>query len=154
MPNKKNGETEVSLEALLKHVKNSKGNVALIARRTGCGRTTIYDYIKRWPEVGVAIEAERETKTDNAESQLQKLIDTPIKDYDRHHVTALIFYLKTQGRKRGYGNQVDVNINDALARKVEQLVEKLDAAGLDAGTAFDQMIQQLAEADAERSRTG
>ena len=77
-----------------------KGNIAAIARHFGVSRGTIYNRIKDSATLAVAVEDARETMLDNAESMLYKHIAD-------NNLTALIFYLKTQGRERGYVEKLE-----------------------------------------------
>ncbi len=83
------------IEALSK----SKGMVSVAARQIGCARSTIYDYIDRYPEIKAALEDERELMTDVAELSLFRQVQAG-------EGWAVQFYLRTQGRKRGYGDEV------------------------------------------------
>jgi transposase-like protein len=80
---------------------HTKGMVSLAARRLGCARSTIYDWAEKHPEIKDAIEAERETMTDLAEISLFKQVQDG-------QGWAVQFYLRTQGKNRGYGDQVNV----------------------------------------------
>ena len=74
---------------------SSFGIVATVAARLGCHPDTIYNYKSRYSTVETALENERRVGLDNAESALHKLIN-------EGNPTAIIFYLKTQGKGRGY----------------------------------------------------
>lgn len=74
---------------------SSGGNIRLIANRLGVSRQTIYSYKKKWKTVEDALKDEKEEMLDLAENKLWKLIND-------ENITAIIFYLKTQGKQRGY----------------------------------------------------
>lgn len=74
---------------------SSGGNIRLIANRLGVSRPTIYAYKKKWKTVEDALKDEKEEMLDLAENKLWKLIND-------ENITAIIFYLKTQGKQRGY----------------------------------------------------
>jgi predicted transcriptional regulator len=65
------------------------------ARILGCSRTTINGYVRRYPNLQELIINAREETLDLAESQLLKKVK-------EGNMTAIIFYLKTQGKQRGY----------------------------------------------------
>jgi predicted DNA-binding protein YlxM (UPF0122 family) len=71
------------------------GNIAAIARHFKVTRQTIYNRIKESVTLQDAIKDARESILDDAESELYK----QVKD---GNTTALIFFLKTQGKGRGY----------------------------------------------------
>jgi len=81
------------------------GNVAAIARRFGCARSTIQSRIDKSPSLRSALEDAREGMVDNAESALYKNIlagDTP----------SIIFFLKTRGKERGYVERQEITGKD------------------------------------------
>ena len=83
----KKGELEAALMATM-------GNITVAARRLGVDRGTVYRAIERFKMQDV-LEQAREKRLDMAESTLDKLMQ-------EGNVTAVIFFLKTQGQKRGY----------------------------------------------------
>lgn len=88
-------QLKISVADVLPLVEQNKGNVAAIARKLGVTRGTIWNRCKESPTLMAALEDARESMIDNAESMLyKKVIDGD--------VTALIFFLKTQAKSRGY----------------------------------------------------
>ena len=73
----------------------SKGMVTVAARLLGCVPNTVQAYIDRYDEVREARNQEREAMTDVAELALYKAIQGG-------EAWAVCFYLKTQGKSRGY----------------------------------------------------
>jgi hypothetical protein len=82
-------------DQILKAVENSGGFVSLIADRVGCSLQSIYNWIEKDEDVAAAIKREKVKQVDHAEGKLQSLIK-------KENPTAIIFYLKTQGKDRGY----------------------------------------------------
>lgn len=76
-------------------ITEAQGLISVAARRLGVNRSTIYSAINRHPTVAEALQDARERTTDLAEGKLYGKIN----DGD---ITAIIFYLKTQGKSRGY----------------------------------------------------
>ena len=74
------------------------GLVTSSAKRLGCNPKTVYRYIERFPALKDVLTEARESSVDLAES---KLIEA-IKD---GNLTAIIFFLKTQGKSRGYSER-------------------------------------------------
>lgn len=93
------------------------GQPSKAADLLGVVTKTIYNYRDRYQVVADAMHHEKEKRIDHTEG---KLFDR-IEDGD---TTAIIFYLKTQGKGRGYIERQDININ------VD--VTKLDEAQLNA----------------------
>lgn len=76
-----------------------------IAQRLGCEWHTANYYVNKFESTKQAYLNEKESLLDIAES---KLIEN-IQDNDN---TAIIFYLKTQGKKRGYSESNSLNDSD------------------------------------------
>jgi len=80
---------------VIEAIRGSKGIVSHAARKLGCSRKTIYNYVDRYVTVAEALEDEREDLLDFVEGKL-------LGEINRGNITAIIFYLKTQGKHRGY----------------------------------------------------
>lgn len=96
---------------VIEAIKGSKGFVSTIAKALGCQRTYIYKLLEKYPTAKEALENEREGNKDFVEGKLFQQIDAG-------NITAIIFYLKTQGKDRGYIEKQEV------AFLVEQELEK------------------------------
>jgi len=79
-------------------VEKAGGILTSAARKLGCAPGTIYDYLKRFPALGDVVTDAREGTLDLAESKL-------IEQIKKDNLTAIIFFLKTQGRSRGYSDR-------------------------------------------------
>jgi hypothetical protein len=97
------GNTHYTIEQFLKAIENSGGYVSLISDRVGCHISTLYEWKDKHPEIQKAIDSEKIKQVDFAEGKLQSLIK-------KENPTAIIFYLKTQGRDRGYVERQDIDI--------------------------------------------
>ena len=84
------------------HIEPMNGNIAAIARKLGVSRGTVYNRISESTTLQQMLEDARETMVDNAESMLYK----KVLDGD---MTALIFFLKTQGKQRGYTQRQEIS---------------------------------------------
>lgn len=82
-------------------LQESNGLVGVAAERLGCTRRTVQRYIERYETVAQARDDARDNLTDTVEG---KLIEK-IKGGD---TTAIIFYLKTQAKNRGYVERQEV----------------------------------------------
>jgi AcrR family transcriptional regulator len=84
------------------------GNVSMVARTLNVSRTTLYNYINSHATVKQALDEAREKMIDNVESKLySKALDGD--------TTAMIFFLKTQGKLRGYVERQEVTGADGGA---------------------------------------
>ena len=91
------------------------GNVAGACRAMNINRRTYYNWMEKHEDFKVVVEDITEALIDDAESQLQKLIGDG-------NVVAILFYLKTRAKSRGYiersetditskGDKIKININ-------------------------------------------
>lgn len=86
----------------------SRGIVSVAARMLKCDRRTIYKYMDRHPELEQAREDARENLIDYAESKLvERIADSDIK--------AIMFYLRTQAKHRGYSERQEITGADGNA---------------------------------------
>ena len=92
-------------------IHEARGIQSVAARRLGCSRETLRRYVNQFATVRTAVEDARDGLLDFAESKLLKLIDD-------ENITAIIFYLKTQGKKRGYVERVEQTGADGAAVQV------------------------------------
>jgi hypothetical protein len=103
------------------------GFLYMAARRLHCCRTTIHNYCVRYPDVQEAARQARESVLDEAERQLY----TKVRNGD---ITSIIFFLKTQGKSRGYveraaalGVQHDLSVlSDAELLALGPILTKLN----------------------------
>lgn len=89
---------------LLKYLNEGKGIISYACQKAGVSRQTFYNYKKDDEEFAAAVDEINEGIIDVVESKLL----TQIND---NNLTAIIFYLKTKGRNRGYVEMVDSNVN-------------------------------------------
>jgi len=100
----KNGFTA---DEFIKAIEGSGGFVTTIARRVGCSRTTVYNAMERYATVKQAIQDEKDSLKDMAEGELLKQIKGG-------NTTAVIFYLKTQAKDRGYVEKQEIEHQNAV----------------------------------------
>lgn len=110
MENKKKSLCNLSKEQnrFLKALKETLGNITGACLKIHISRQTYYNWMNN-SEFAQAVEDTNESNIDYAESKLLSLIRDG-------NVTAIIFYLKTKGKKRGYIEKTehDVNTNPFL----------------------------------------
>ena len=92
---------KVSNERFINAIGGSFGNKREIARRLGINRETVSIYIDNSPEISAAYEQEKESAIDYVESRLM----AGIKNGDPESIR---FFLRTIGRRRGYGDRMEV----------------------------------------------
>lgn len=100
-------------------IQEKRGNVAAVARSLGVSREAIYKQIRKYKTLQGALDTARETMLDNAETAL----------YDQAlegNTTALIFFLKTQGKSRGYTERSELTGADGGAINIRDVKDMSD----------------------------
>jgi AcrR family transcriptional regulator len=125
-------------EQVVEAVRGSGGLLTEVAARLKCSRRSVYRYRDRYASVREALEDERESTTDYAESALRAMILDPT---HRNHAAAVIFALKTLGKARGYVERVEVErlVAEELEWMWARLEDRLSPA------AFREVTAALAE---------
>ena len=90
-----------SAQVFIDAIAGTGGIVSAIARKVGCDWNTAKKYIDQYPTVKAAYDAECEAMLDLAESTVLK----NIKDGDTQDAK---WYLTKKGKRRGYGDAVEV----------------------------------------------
>lgn len=88
-------------EQIIEAIPTTGGLPVAIAAKLNVSAQTIRNYAKKYKTVADAIEHERDNTTDFVENQLLKAIKAG-------NITAIIFYLKTQAKDRGYVERSEV----------------------------------------------
>ncbi len=84
-----------TIEEIKKAFDVSMGFISRVAKALKCDTKTVYNYLNRYPELKEYRKEIEESTLDFAENALVKLIGSG-------NIAAIIFYLKTKGRHRGY----------------------------------------------------
>lgn len=106
----------------IKAIRDHHGIVSVVADALGVDRSAVYKMRDRHPTVATALEEARERMTDTVESKLLQRIDAG-------DTTAIIFYLKTQGKARGYVERQELDVTSggeklkALTTERERLAD-------------------------------
>lgn len=98
-------KTDISKKAFLKAFEKTMGNVSHACKNADISRTSFYDWYNEDAEFKADVDSIKESLIDLAESALTKQIT-------EGNTTAIIFFLKTQGKKRGYGEELAVTGKD------------------------------------------
>ena len=93
--------------AMLEALRATLGNVTLATQQCNISRQTHYSWLANDPEYAAAVDDVAEEAIDFAENALFKAI----KGGD---VAASIYYLKTKGKKRGYTEKADIDLNGTI----------------------------------------
>ena len=130
-------------EEVIASIEKNRGNIAAVGRQMGVSRMTIHRYMHEHPTIRAALDDARESMLDNAESVLYKKVlegSTP----------ELIFFLKTQGRNRGYVERSEVTGKDGGPIESKEV-------GIDTGKLSTEQLRQMVEileSVQDKARTG
>lgn len=105
-------------------IDEKRGNIAAIARALDVSRHTVYARINESVTLQGKLDDARESMIDTAESQLYQQIEDG-------NMTAIIFFLKTRGKSRGYVERQEVTGADGGA--VEFVINQVAARDDDSG---------------------
>lgn len=90
-------------EKMLESLKECSGIVTFACEKVGLSRQTFYRWCRDDPEFKERVDAINELQIDVAEASLLKKIQ-------KGDTTAIIFYLKTKGKNRGYSERREISI--------------------------------------------
>lgn len=118
MDNKKKGVAygggKLTIKRVMPLIDEYHGNLSAISRKLAVSRSTLYKLIDRYPALGEALNEAREKMVDNVESTLySKALDGD--------TACMIFFLKTQGKTRGYVERSEVTGADGGAIEVDDV---------------------------------
>ena len=97
-------DREAAMADFLAAYEKSLGVLKPACEMTGMCRKTIWEWRKKYPEFDEACHECEETAVDFVETKLYKLINDGAE-------ASTIFYLKTKGRKRGYVERQEMDMN-------------------------------------------
>lgn len=106
----------ITEKAMIKAIEKSYGIITLIAERLKIHRSAVYNNIKKF-QLNELIEIERERLVDFAESKL-------IENIRKGKETSIIFTLKTLGKKRGYIEKQEIEVQNSIEQKVLNMTDE------------------------------
>jgi hypothetical protein len=95
------GRRRFSQRAVIQAIQEARSIKTVAARRLGCARKTVTNYINRYPAVKAAYEDAREALVDTAEAAMLTRLD-------RKEWPVIHFVLVTLGKDRGYSERHEV----------------------------------------------
>lgn len=96
--------SDIQKTNMIAALEQSLGVVTTAVRQVGIARSTHYDWMNNDPDYKAAVEDIADIALDFAESKLHKQID-------KEDTIATIFYLKTKGKRRGYIEKTETDLN-------------------------------------------
>lgn len=99
----------IPFDVVAKVYKANAGNLSLTAEALGIDRSTLWEWRKQFPELEKKLNDYDESLGDLAESKLMMAIN-------EGNLTAIIFYLKTKHKGRGYieGQEIKATVSTAI----------------------------------------
>jgi len=110
-------KTEQHKKAMLDALESSLGVVTSACKSVGIGRTTHYLWMENDPEYKKAVDDLQNVALDYAESKLHSQIK-------KENATAIIFYLKTKGKRRGYIERQEITHEGIKTFTIEEVDEQ------------------------------
>jgi hypothetical protein len=118
----------IKKKAMLQALEKTMGNVSKACELVDINRTTHYNWMNDDPDYRAAVDSVGDLALDFVESKLFELIDGPTRDViteegiqqvkDAPTPSAVIFYLKTRGKKRGYVERQEITGADSEPIKI------------------------------------
>jgi hypothetical protein len=93
---------KISKKKVIETIEKTKGLVSVAAKHLGVTRKTLYNYIHADEDILNALDDAREGIVDMAEGKLMEQVTNG-------DTTAIIFTLKTLGKKRGYIEKQEID---------------------------------------------
>jgi len=110
-------KTELNKKAMIEALEQSRGVVTDACNSTGVGRTTFYSWIKNDKVFKNEVDNIEDVAIDFVESKLFKQIENG-------NITAIIFYLKTKGKKRGYVERTEISQTSKIEPLEFRIIKK------------------------------
>lgn len=110
--NRKSNKIQQLKKSLLVALEKKMGNVSAACKLVKCNRSTFYEYYKNDLQFKADADEIGEVALDFAEDYL-------FKNIKKGDTTAIIFYLKTKGKKRGYIEKQEIDLG-AIKIKVSR----------------------------------
>jgi hypothetical protein len=104
-------------EQVAQALKANKGLICLAAAKLGCTRRTLSNYLHRYPSLHEVIAECREHRLDMGEQRLDEAVE-------RGDPWAVQFFLRMQGKHRGYCDKMQVDLA-AVDAAIENELERI-----------------------------
>tara|TARA_R100000231_G_scaffold59169_1_gene48654 strand:+ start:3856 stop:4206 length:351 start_codon:yes stop_codon:yes gene_type:complete len=106
--------TQEHKKAMLKSLEKNLGVVTSACKSVGISRQTHYNWLKDDAKYKAAVDELENVALDYAESKLHNQIT-------KENPTAIIFYLKTKGKKRGYIERQEISHEGIQTFTIEEI---------------------------------
>ena len=124
-------KTDIHKKGALAALKKSLGNVTYACQKTKIARSTFYQWMKEDKKFKEDVDEISEMSLDFTEGKLMELVDSL-------NPTAIIFYLKTKGKKRGYCEKEAESDEKPIIWSETKIYKAKDVVGQDGQEALKQ----------------
>ena len=104
-PNNLSKKRQNTAERIIQALEGTQGLLSLAARKAGVSYATMKRYAAEFPTVKMAVQDAKASTLDFAEGKLYQAIS-------QGNLSAIIFFLKTQGKSRGYIERSEITGED------------------------------------------
>ena len=104
-------KTNILKKNLIEALEKSLGIVTTACKKVGCNRSTFYKYYNTDQKFRDQVDELQNLTLDVVESELHKQIK-------EGNTTATIFYLKTKGKKRGFVERQEIQMEGGIESKI------------------------------------
>lgn len=118
--------TNAQKKAMIQALEKSLGVISTACKTTGVPRSQHYKWYKEDSDYRDACDDVENITLDFVESKLYKQIE-------KENITAIIFHLKTKGKKRGYIEKVESDITITENQTEKELLEEIESLQLKLG---------------------
>lgn len=119
----KRSQEKFTPEQIVEALNATQGLVYLAADRLRCSAKTVYNYANRYKAVQVVLEHHKGKRLDTAEASLWNAVI-------KGEAWAVCFYLKTQGKHRGYVERQEIRQETStLGDDVRKRLDEVDGEG-------------------------
>jgi hypothetical protein len=110
-------KSDISKKAMIEALEKSLGVVTSACRSVGISRQTHYRWLEEDEEYKQQVDELANVALDYAETKLHNQIT-------KENPTAIIFYLKTKGKKRGYVERQEISHEGLKTFQIEEVDEQ------------------------------
>jgi hypothetical protein len=114
--NTKSKKRDETAARIIKAIKEADGLLTMAAKKAGVCYDTVWRYTQDYPSVKQAVQEAKEATLDFAESKLYE-------NMRAGDNACIIFYLKTQGKSRGFVERQEVEHSGSIGVKPEELTD-------------------------------
>lgn len=138
---------QYTAEQVIAAIQKTKGMLTLAAAELNCSPQTVHKYVNKYPTVREAVNQAREKQLDFTELKLFEAIQ-------HGELSAIIFYLKTIGKRRGYIERTEQWTFSFPPDLMVRFVQAVERMGWSAADVLEDYVRQLDAANPTQLQDG